>query len=199
MQLNAALNLVFPIRWGTADANGVRPVTVWAHHSPISRDVFEANYRIIAATNMAIFARGVGYAAESGPIIATLALKDAAQQDALEHGTDVASIPLLAEIKRLTAVLAASGAGYEMLPVDQAIARGAIDAEDWSEAEASIVFFTCGSWMARREKREEKKTALALVLRGSISSLLPSEFADSLATLTATETSEASSPSSVPS
>lgn len=218
MTVNQDLKLVFPIRWaersvarmdGESDdawklREGTRELVpaIWAYHTPVSRDVFEANYRAIAAANMTLFSKGIGFAAESGPIIGTLALRDAARADAIENGLELEgdpATPVLAEIKRLTMILAPSAQGYDTVPVDVALSRHVIDAEDWKEAESSIVFFTCGSWMARREKRDVKKSALASVLKGSITSLGPTEFAASLATSTKTETSAAPELSSVPS
>jgi hypothetical protein len=210
MTINAALNLAFPIRWkdvarpskdDPAKTETVRAPAVWAYHTPIAREVFEANYRVIAAVKAALFSRGAGYAAEIGPRIATLALRDAAKEDALETGVgeDDGTIPLLAEIKRLTMVLAPSAAGYDLLPVDVALARNAIDVEDWSEAESAVVFFTCGYTMAPRVTRDKTRDALALALRGSITSLPPTEYAASLPTSTTPETSEPAAPSSLPS
>lgn len=204
-KIDAALRLVFPIKWATSSKNGsegaVEPL-IWAYHTPISREVFEANYRAISAANMTLFSKGIGFAAESGPIIATLALRDAARADAIENGNEIQgdpATPVLAEIKRLTMILAPSAQGYDTVPVDVALGRNVIDAEDWKEAESSIVFFTCGSWMSRREKRAAKQSALALVLKGSITSLDPSAFATSLRESTKPETTAAPVESLVPS
>lgn len=218
MDITADLKLTFPIRWaelpmqrepGESDAEWkvregrttLEPV-VWAYHTPIGRAIFEANYRALSAANMTIFSKGTGFAAESGPIIATLALRDAARADALEAGLGISgdpATPLLAEIKRLTLVLAPSANGYEPVPVDVAIGRGAIDAEDWAGAESAIVFFTCGSWLVRREYRDLKRSALAAVLRGSITSSPVTAFAASLPTSTKLATSAPLIQSLVPS
>jgi hypothetical protein len=219
MTINQDLKLVFPIRWGERavtrmpgesdeqwkDREGqttLEPL-IWAYHTPLSREVFESNYRAIAAANMTLFSKGIGFAAESGPIIATLALRDAARSDALENGIAIAgdpATPVLAEIRRLTMILAPSAQGYDNVPVDVALSRGVIDAEDWKEAESSIVFFTCGSSMARRERREAKNSALASVLRGSMTSSAPTEFVAGLQDSTAEKTlAAAPAESSVPS
>ena len=197
MKIDAALNLGFPIRWSEkVDAQGALIPLVWAYHTPIGREVFEANYRAIAATQLEIAGKG-----SIGQRIATLALKEACKNDALEHGLEPPANPaLLGEIRRLTIVLAPTdAAGYELLPIDQAIARGVIDAEDWSEAESALVFFTCALSLVRRISREPIARTYALVLRGSITSLPPLEFVASLPTSTPAETSEATPPSSVPS
>jgi hypothetical protein len=199
-QINTALNLAFPVRWAERiiEKDGkpdtvVEPL-VWAYHTPISREIFDANYRIISAANMEIFSKGVAFAAESGPIIAALALRDASRQRALELGiidenTDPGTA-LMLELKRLTMILAPGATGFEYLPVDIALQKKVIDADDWREAESSVAFFTCGLWMARRTIREVRREALALVLRGLITSLQPMEFVASLRTLNPAETSE---------
>jgi hypothetical protein len=202
MQINAALNLAFPIR--SDDAGNP---TIWAYHTPINRVVFEASYRLIAATKAALFSKGIGYAADAGPRIAALALMDAARQDAIERG-DVSAdnvpnvtgaLALLADIKRLTMVLAPGPQGFDLLPVDAAVSRGVIDDDDWREVEAAIVFFTCGYAMAAKAKRQQTADAVASILMGSITSLQPMEFAASLRTSTPVVSSEPAPQSSVPS
>lgn len=195
MQFTSDLRLVFPI---TLDERG-DPV-LWAYHSPISLDVFNANYRIISATKHELFGKGIQYAYENGLRIAALAMRDASASDAQERGiVDAAASALLAEIKRLTLVLAPSESGFESLPVDIAMKNGAIDAQDWAEAEAALVFFTCAFAMAPRAGREIVARSAALVLRGSMTLLSVTEFAASLPISTPEETSVTTDPSSVPS
>lgn len=195
MTINADLKLAFPIRW----SDDAKPL-IWAYHTPLSREVFDANYRVIAATKAALFSKGLGYAAEIAPTIASLALQDAARQDALESGVEGdGARPLLAELKRLTMVLAPGAIGYELIPAEVAVARKVIDDEDWSEAESGVVFFTCGYAMTPRRLRENKATALALILRGSTTSLAPLEWVASLPKSTEGETSEPAPASSLPS
>jgi hypothetical protein len=221
MELNkitAEGKLAFPIRW--AERSVVRKANesdeewakregqttfeplIWAYHTPIGREVFESNYSAIAAANMKLFGKGQIFAQVSGPIIATLALRDAAKADAIENGVEIdgdPATPVLAEIKRLTMIIAPSAQGYDTVPVDVALSRNLIDAEDWKEAESAIVFFTCGLWMSHRTLRELKRDALASALKGSVTSLDPTAFVASLQTSTKQETSAPPEPSSVPS
>ncbi len=205
MQVNAALNLALPIRFAEApDPNNeqkrIQTPTMWVYHTPISMEVFDANYRMIAAAKHAIFGKSVGYAMETGPRIARLALLDAAKLDAAEHGSDEDSgIALLAELRRLTLVLAASERGFEPVPSDVAVQRSIIDKDEWLEVESAIVFFTCAYAMARRSGREAVARSMALLWGGSMTSLPPMEFVASLKTSTSAETSGASTPSSQPS
>ncbi len=187
MNLTEALNLSIPLRRAE---NG--DVIIHGYHTPISREVFEANYRILAATKAAIFGKGIAFASDSGPRIAALRLRDEARQDALERGDldrdgnlhDRGATALLAELKRLTMALVPTPQGWSQVPIEVAISSGAIDAEDWSEAESALVFFTCGYAMATRRDKARMARGLAGVMGSSITSLPLTEYAASLATST---------------
>ena len=81
MKLENNLNLVFPIRMDEQD-NAV----LYAYHTPISKAVFESSFRIIAATKAVLFSKGHVFAADVGPRIASLTLKDEAKKDAEARG-----------------------------------------------------------------------------------------------------------------
>ncbi len=194
MKLNEALNLVLPV----GDKQ--------AYHTPISREVFEANYRILAATKAALSSKGVFYQMDAGPRIAALTLRDEARKDAEDRGDvddkgtadDAVAQALLAEIKRLTMVLCPSPKGFDPLPVDAAIQGGHIDADDWREAESAIVFFTCLLSMSAKAHRKAIAQATAGLLKASITSQQPMEVCASLQTSTLQETSKVEA-SAVPS
>ncbi len=194
MVIDANLNLVLPVRSGEDG----EPL-LYAYHTSISGEVFTANYRIIAETNAMIWGKGLKFAATSGVRVANLMLLDVSKADAQEREIEDSGPALLSEIKRLTLILAPSGQGFDLVPVDIAIARGFIDKDDWSEAEASIVFFTLGYAMARRATRKTFAGSLASVIGGSMTSLSPSDYLDSLRRSKPDESSEATVTSSVPS
>ena len=145
MQITDDLRLVLPLR---RDAKG-EPV-VLGYHTPISRETYEASYRILAATKAALFAKGTAFAADVGPQIAALRLRDEARQDARDQGDidnegkgrDTVAVALLADLRRLTMVMCATPTGWEPIPVDIAISRGILDLDDWRDAEGGLVF-TC--------------------------------------------------------
>jgi len=201
MQINENLNLVVPIR---SDDKGVQ---VYGFHTPISREVFEANYRILAATKSSLASKGTYFQMDAGPRIAALTLKDEAKKDAADRGDfddagnpkDGAATALLAELKRLTMVLAPGPDGWDSLPVDAAIQQKIIDADEWREAESAITFFTCHYAMGRRAERERIAQATASLLKGSSTSSPLSAFASSLPTLTKEGSSAKKAASSVPS
>lgn len=192
MKINDQLHLVVPVLEG--------PPSISAFHTPISREVFEANYRILAATKAALAAKGPHYQAMSGPQIARLVLLDEGRREALEQGDeegDAGASATLNEIKRLTMILAPGDNGWERLPVDAAMARGLLDDEDWDEALSQLVFFTCHYWLAKKSEREAVMEATANLLAAS---LTPSSVTAYCASLpTSTESDSTPETSSVPS
>ena len=194
MKLTEAMNLVVPVG------------EFQAYHVPVSREVFEANYRVLASTRAALSSEGIMYQMGSGPQIAALALKDSARRHAEERGdvddkgrgNDQSALALLAEVKRLTVIFCPTPQGWDQLPVDAAISNGFVDAEDWREAESAIVFFTCLFWLTPKAERQKMAAATAGLLKGSITSSPPSEFAASLPSSTPAQTSPVAA-SSVPS
>jgi len=201
MRINEQRNLVLPIVVekieSKFDGKDVPEdiIRVYAYHTPVSREVFEANYRILAATKSALAAKGSHYLMSSGPRIAALTLKDEGKKDAAARGSfdkdgnivDEETASFIAEIKRLTMVLCACPNGWETLPIDTAISSGKIDSEDWEEALSSVVFFTCHSAMARKADREITSRATASLLGASITSSSITEFRDSLLNSTQAE------------
>ena len=187
MQITDDLRLVLPLR---RDAKG-EPV-VLGYHTPISRETYEASYRILAATKAALFAKGTAFAADVGPQIAALRLRDEARQDARDQGDidnegkgrDTVAVALLADLRRLTMVMCATPTGWEPIPVDIAISRGVMDLDDWRDAEGGLVFFTCSYAMATKTTRRGISEAVAGVMGASITSLPLTEFVASLTTQT---------------
>lgn len=169
MQITDSLNLAIPF------GNGMV-----AYHASIARTVYEANYAVLHATLAAMSKRGVHYLRASGPSIANLVLKDEGKREATERGEQDTTPALLGEIKRLTNVLVPGAGGYELLPVDTAISQNKLDAEDWSELEAQIVFFTCLVQTAKKSDRVMVAASAASVMDGSTTSLVPMEYAASL-------------------
>jgi hypothetical protein len=200
MKISDDLKLVLPLR---EDDKGV---SVYVYHTPISREVFETNYRILAATKAELAGKGIHYQMDSGPRIASLVLLDETKKESLElNRVDKAGNPdtsradaLIAEIKRLSMVLLPAPDGWDMVPIDTAISTGKIDREEWQEVASGIVFFTCHYSLAKKSERATICHATASLLMGLSTSLQISEFADSLRPLTEEEDSEAKAGSSVP-
>lgn len=205
MRIDDNLKLVIPIRTETVETvhedgkkEDVERTVIHAYHTPISREVFEVNYRALSETKARIFGKGTAYAASSGPMIASLTFREIAKDIAMERGEKDPDTSLLMEIRRLTTVLAPTASGYELLPVDIAISREIVDPDEWRETESFLVFFTSLFSMTRKAHRKEIGESLAGILRGSITSFPPMEYLDSLRTST-TEKATPETRSSVPS
>src|SRR3979409_127246 len=191
MRINERLNLVFPLYHGDED------LYAWVHSMPISREVFEAHYRLLAKTFTAIHAEGLGEIA--GPKIAMLMLKDIAKDI---NPSDPISLtqPLLNEMRRLSNVLLKTDNGWEALPLQEALNGKHLDQDDLWEVEKILNFFTVVLHMYPRNLRQSFLDGACRMWAAQMSSLNYTEFLNSLPTLTATvSTGEKATTLSVPS
>ena len=175
MRIDEKLNIVVPVRREDGEPGA------YVYHAPISREVFEAHFRALSLMHSEIVGRDPSYMG-SGIHCASLIFRDVAAAEAAKRGPQGVdrSQSLFGEIKRLTTVLAPSAAGWELLPVDAAIAAGHLTADEWSEVESALVFFTGAYWMASSNRRREVMMTVASILGSSTTSSLPSEFAAGL-------------------
>lgn len=186
MKINESLNIVLPIR--SEDSTP----TLYAYHTPISREVFEANYRILAATKAALSGKGLQFLAGTGPQIAALALRDEARKDARDSGdvdsqgnpSEHACDALLADLKRLTMVVAPTPQGWDKVPVDVAIQKGYMTREEWPDVESALTFFTCLYALSPRAKLQETASATASILGAFTTSSSITDWVASLPTST---------------
>jgi len=189
VKIDANLNLVIPI-----ERDGK---TAFIHSTPISRYAFESHFRLLATTYADMFGRGGGYA-NVAPRVATLTLREVGGRLAAEAGDvdeegrpkgDGGADALLAEIKRQSIVAASFSDGWQMMPVDAALKREVLDEDDWREAEAALVFFTCLCWMTPRKNAAQAVRLMASAIGLSTAALPPSEWMNSLPKSTPEESS----------
>lgn len=178
MQISRALNLVLPIPRGDT--------TIYLHSMPISYEVFRANHKIISTAYFEVMREGPEYAAGVAPMVAAMALEDAGKMVAERAGGtgDGGVRSLLAEIQRLSCIIAPSDNGYETLPINVALQRGTITQEDWREVENALVFFILISAMTRRSAVETFLNMMLPMFNALTTSLNPTEYFASLPTLT---------------
>lgn len=177
MKIDDSINLVLPVGDGS-----------YVYHTPISKEVFEANYKALASAKAELASKGTAYQMLSGPSIAALVLKDEIRTQSPD-GADRIITAFFAEIKRLTTALVATDSGYEIKPIDAAIKAGAIDPEDWEEVSSSLVFFTCHYWLTKRATRRPVADATASLMEGFVTSSQVSELPDFLRKLMNAESS----------
>src|SRR5882762_7244796 len=137
MKINRRLNLVIPVYQGDD--------TLYVHSSPISPDIFEQYFDVIARTYSEIYSGGYGIA--SAPRIAHMLLKKTAEQ---HNQWDDVQKGLLAEIRRLTNVIVKGTNGWETVPYQEVLDKKRIEPEDISEVNNALVFFTVASSMHKR-------------------------------------------------
>lgn len=172
MRIDERLNLVLPVE----RTDGV---TIHVHATPISREVFENYFLIIARTFSAIHGERLG--AVGGPRIASLLLRKIAVEAGEWEGDGGVERGLVEEIVRLANVCVPAAKGWETIPLHDAMARGSIGPDEMSEVMNAMVFFIVISAMLR-------KSVLPSYLRGpstqlwgaSITSLNCTEYANSL-------------------
>lgn len=199
MKIDDKLNLVLPLR---ENDDGVES---YVYHTPISKEVFERNYKALAAVKAELAGKNIQYQMATGPQIAALTLRDEYRANAIAQGrVDDEGNPdeselkaFFAELARLTMVLVPTPSGWEKMPVDAAIRAGHVDEDEWSEVESAIVFFTSHYWLTKKVNRRKMADASASLLSGFVTSLPVSECHDFLPKLTNTETLPAAA-SSVP-
>jgi len=159
-------------------------VYAYVHSMPISREVFEVHWRLLAHTFTSIAQLGIAI----GPRMSYVALKDTAKAlAALSDGdADKLVLPLMNELQRLGNVVLATDKGWETIPLSQAIDGKLIDPDDAQEALSAVVFFTAAWHMQPRATRAAFATGGARVWGAEISSLSVTAFAASLPTSTVT-------------
>jgi hypothetical protein len=185
MRIDKKLNLVIPV----LDQDMQKPVA-YVHSTPISSDVFEANYLIIGKVLAAIQAEGLG--AIAGPRVAHWLMRDIALRNKMWDGPEGVKATLVAEIYRLTNVIAASEErGWETVPYEEAKKRGLLTASEASEVEAALCFFTVASSMYWRGMREIMVEGGVRLWSSQTTSLDCTAFQNSLPTLTVAATTPA--------
>lgn len=176
MRLDEQLNLVIPV--DRADGT-----TIWVHASPISREVFEQHWLVMSKAFAALYGEGLGMIA--GPRIAALMLRRVAEDAGKLRDADL----LITEIRRLANVLVPAVApqtGWQMYPLEVAVAQNMIDEDDAAEVEGVLCFFTLAWRLHRRTERLSILDGAARLWGALTSRLNLLEFANSLRTLNVT-------------
>jgi len=175
VKLDRKLNLVMTVE------NGDGPVHI--HSVPISREVFEDNFLVISRTFTSVYTNSLGPV--TGPRVAALLLKQEAQTLGIWERTQQS---LMAEIYRLTNVVAAGDNGWEQMPFDVAKKRGVLDDDTAAEVENCIVYFICASSIHLKQEMAVAREGLSTLWDAQTTSLNVTEYTRSLPTLTQEET-----------
>jgi hypothetical protein len=174
-KLNRKLNLVLTVETGDG------PVHI--HSVPISRQVFEDNFLPISRAFTAVYTNGLGPV--TGPRVAALLLKQEAEALGVWPRTQQS---LMAEIYRLTNVVAAGERGWEQMPFDVAKKRGILEEDTAAEVENCIVYFTCASSIHLKQEMAVALEGLSTLWGAQTILSNVTEYMNSLPTLTQEET-----------
>ena len=172
--LNRKLNLVLSVETEKG------PIHV--HSAPISREVFEDNFLVISKAFTAVYTHGLGPV--TGPRVAALLLKEEAKKMDVWERTQQS---LLAEIYRLTNVIAPTDSGWDTMPYDVAKKRGVLDEDSAAEVENCIVYFICASSIHLRAEMAVALEGLSTLWSARTTSSNVTEYMRSLPTLTPVE------------
>lgn len=175
MKIDKKLNLVLPI----VDENG--EPTAYVHSTPIGSNVFDMYFLPLARTYSAIFSLGLGPVA--GPKVADKMLKKMSIDIKMWDGEAGVERGLIAEIHRLTQVIAPGKNGWETIPYKYAKDSGVLSKEDAAEVDAAIVFFIVTSAMHPKAELKDYLQAMCSNWGARIELLNCTEFQNSLPNL----------------
>lgn len=178
MKIDRRLNLVVPIERDDGS-------TLYIHTAPIGEEAFRRYFLVISKTFAAIYREGLSVIA--GPRIAAMMLQSVAEGMGDDVWADVEQ-GLIGEVRRLSSAIVLTDAGWKPVMLDNALAQKQVTAEEWSEAEGAIVFFTVASSMHKRDQLPGMLKGLSDLWGTQVSSLNSTEFAQSLKILTEDET-----------
>ncbi len=151
MKIDKRLNLVLAVEQDQG-------APLYIHSTPIKRDFYDANHRLITRVAVSLFEDNFGPA--TAIRVAALTLRDVAKTMDADSRTpnsstyQTAADNLINEINRLTNVAVPSGNGWENMPLHNALAQKLFDEDSAAEVRNAIVFFTVASWFYRAAERE---------------------------------------------
>lgn len=179
-QIDKRLNIVLTVE----DPSG--KVLAHIHSTPISREIYEANFLLLFKTVQGLYAEGLSYVA-CCRIGMLMLRKVAADMDkALPKGAPPVHLPsveanFLPEVWRLTNVRMPGDAGWQTFPMQHVIDKGLLDADDIAEVQNYLVFFTAACWVHPRadlSRQDEDQPGLYQIWRASGAQLTSQKFTD---------------------
>jgi hypothetical protein len=179
LKISRKLHLVIPLERDEGD--------LYIHSTPIGMPVFERYHMVLSKAFATIYTQGLSWVA--GPRVAAMVLKNVAEGMGVWAGVDGVENGLMAEIKRLTNLFAPApdGAGWRMIPLDDALDREMMDEDEASEVTNALAFFTVAWHMHSHQDRENVMSGAVKLWGGQLSSLNATDFMSSLPTSTLAE------------
>jgi hypothetical protein len=170
--INKKLNLILPLE--------IDDKKMWVHSTPISREVFEANYLLFVKTLSNLYFNGIGPG--MAPRVASFALKDMAKE--INSENDI-TVPVIQEIYRLTYVLMVDPATnkWAAKPFVEVKMKNLIDEETLREVENALIYFTVASAIHLKSELPTVMVGLSSIWGAQTTSLNAMDYCNSLMTL----------------
>jgi len=173
MKIDRKLNIIIEMDRGEGSK-------LFVHAAPVSREVFDAHWQMIAKAYGAIMNSDMAG-------FATRVAMRMIRQVAEDSGTNADA--LADEIRLRATVVLQNGGKWDTIPLQQAVSGGMLDEEEAAEVDNNIAFFTCCWHMTPRAQRTEFLTGLARRWGVQTSSSDSTAWANSLRMSTATGSS----------
>lgn len=182
MKIDRKLNLVIPVEREDG-------TSLWIYSTPIRREVFETYYLVLSKTFSSLMRNGLD--PRSGPSVAALMLRDVATSTPRDvnsnwwEGDDGVGgkAGLLAEIVRLSTCLVGTvDAGWQTLPLQEALDKKLVTDEERMEVMSLLCFFTVSSLVAPKQDRPVLVNGMAAIYQLEPTSLLFTDWANSFKT-----------------
>lgn len=170
MKIDRKLNLVLSV---TRDDG----VELHVHSTPISREIYEANFLILSKAISAMYEEGL-----APGICSRVALMMMRKVAAKLGDTDALEKMLLPEIWRLTNVLMPTERGWETVPFQTVINNKMMSDNDIAEVQNFICFFIAASWVHKKAELHAVIYPLLTASGGSTTLLTCTEYGSSLQT-----------------
>lgn len=181
LTIDRKLNLVMPIDRGDSK--------IYVHAMPISTQVFEKYYLVLAKTFSAFAENGI--IVTSAPSVAKLVLKQVSEETFRETGDNWwngddgvgGRVGLIEEIIRLCNVID----GDTVRPLKDLMTSGLIDEDTASDLISLLIFFTVASRVPPKGDRERLIRGMASIYRLQALYLSAMDFLNSLKTSTSVD------------
>lgn len=140
MQIDRKLNLVIPVERDK--------VTIYVHSTPISKEVFDNYFLVMAKAFSMMYSAGAIVA----PRIAHLSLRKVAIEMGQWEGAEGVENGLLNEIRRLSNAIIPGPNGWQTIPYYEVIQKKLFTDEEIAEVEGAISFFILVSALHKKNQ-----------------------------------------------
>lgn len=143
MRIDRKLNLVVEL---PRDEEG----TIYAHATPISREVFDAYFLPMSVAFSRLWTEGL--TTVTGPRVALRMLRKVSEERKIWDGSEGVEAGLVQEMRRLTNVVMRGRDGWGAIPLYTALKDDMLSGEEIETIDNHVCFFTLASALFRRRE-----------------------------------------------